>query len=228
MTIGADKGSDRPERENKGDGVCADDTRRSLVCLATFIPSQVLFFQYVYGQLSLLGQRVHDLERQLEGLSTTIEKQYRQYDEHMATLAACQRDTAKALNHELERYALHPAIEAVAALAEELFHLQDSARQLLDSGVGDDGAGPLTQEIGISGSVARERLANLDIRTIAPSAREQLDSKEHAVCAYNNTEDEDLHGQIGKLVTPGVVYRGKVLRQARVVVFRCETSGDQE
>jgi hypothetical protein len=186
----------------------------------------VLFCGHVYVQLSTVSQRLRDLERRLDRLGTSVEQQYRRHDQHVAILVACQRDTANVLNHELERHALYPAVEAVVALAAELSHLRDCASQLL--GGGGDGAGKLRAEIDISCSVAGEKLANLDVQRIAPAEGEQLDPKTHSVCGYVETADESFHGRISKLVTPGTVYRGTVLRQARVIVFRLKPSENQE
>jgi molecular chaperone GrpE (heat shock protein) len=66
----------------------------------------------------------------------------------------------------------------------------------------------------------REKLAQLDVQRITPAEGDQLEPKLHAVCGSIETPDEHLHGRIGQLVTPGIVYRGKVLQQARIVLFR--------
>jgi hypothetical protein len=145
----------------------------------------------------------------------------------VAILAACQRDTAGVLNHEIDRHAIHPAVETVVALAEELSHLKDCASRLPDGSAGGDGMDKLRTEIDISCTVAREKLANLDVQMIRPAEKEQLDAKVHSACGYIVTRDGELQGKISKLVTPGIAYRGKVLRQARVTVFRMKTSVDQ-
>lgn len=228
MTIPADKscGSAEPMRDVQGGPANVNQT--GLVCLTTYAPSAVLYWGHVYGQLGLLGQRIRDLEEQLHRLGTIVEQQYRRDGQHVAILAACQRDTAGVLNHEVDRHALHPAVEAVVALAEELSHLRDCARAILDGGVSGDDVDRLRAEFDISCTVAREKLANLDVQRITPAEGEELDTQLHAVCGYTETTDEGLHGRISKFVTPGIAYRGKVLGQARVTVFRMRRSGDQK
>ena len=228
MTIQNDRTNDSAELERDEHTVPADANQTSLVCLATYAPAVVLFSGYVYDQLHTLGEKVHVLEEQLDCLGTTIERQYRQHDEHVAILAACQRDTAAVLNHEIDRHALHPAVETVVALAEELSHLKDCASQLPEGGAGAEEMDRLRTEIDISCTVAREKLAHLDVQMITQAEGEQLDAKVHLACGYAATMDGDLQGKISKLVTPGIAYRGKVLRQARVTVFRVKNSADPQ
>jgi hypothetical protein len=228
MTIPADRSGGLAEPGRDGQGGSAGANRTSLVCLTTYAPGVVLFCGQVYVQLSLLSQRVQDLERRLDRLGTSVEQQGRQHDQHVAVLAACQRDTAGVLNHELEQHALHPAIEAVVALAAELSHLQGCASQLVDAAIGGDGVGKLQAEIDISCSVARERLAHLDVQRITPLEAEEFDPTEHVLCGCVETADESLHRKISKLVAPGIVYRGKVLRPARVLAFRVKTPTEHE
>jgi len=214
-----------------GPGVHAgptDANQTSLACLTTYAPATVLLCGHVYSQLGRLARHVQALEERLDGFGQIVEQLHRRSHKHMTLLAACQRDTAAVLNHELDRHALHPAIEAIVALAEELSHLKDCARQLLDGCAGREEVGKLRAEMDLSCTVARERLANLDIERIAPAEQEKLDARVHMVCGHVATADEDLHGRIHKLVTPGIAYRGKILRQARVLVFRLKSSGGQK
>ena len=227
MTIPAGKsgGSVEPARDVHGGP--ADLNQTGLACLTTHASGMVLLCAHVYGQLGVFGQRVQALEEQLHRLGTIVEQQYRRDGQHVAILAACQRDTAGVLNHEVDRHALHPAVEAVVALAEELLHVQNCAGELLDGGVSGDDVDKLRAEIEISCTVAMEKLANLDVQRITPAEGEELDTQLHVVCGYTETADEGLHGRISKLVTPGIAYRGEVLRQARVIVFRMRTSDGQ-
>jgi molecular chaperone GrpE (heat shock protein) len=221
MATHGDLSDNLPDREP---GDRAVDSRNSLTQLATFGPSAVLFYQYLYTQLGALSRQVCDMENRLGRLGTTVERQYRQYEQDVAMLAACQRDTAGALNRQIEKTALHPAVEAVVALAAELSHLQACAEGLPDGGTSDDAAGKLRQEIEICCTVADETLANINAKRIMPSPGEPLDPKEHAVCGYVETSEEGLLGKIGTVVTPGILYRGNVLRQARVTVLRLKTT----
>jgi len=228
MTLPKDNARSGIERRFKRTRGHAPGNRHRLTCLHTFFAALVLFLQFVYGQLDKLGRRVHQLENRLDRLGATVERQRRQCDEHFILLAACQQDTAKALNREIEQHALHPAIKAVGALAEELSRLEVCAIRLLGDGTDGGQAGELRNEIEISCGVAREKLAALDVQMITPAEGAELDAKHYEVCGSIQTADQDRHGRIGKLVTPGITYRGKVLRQARVLVFRFEASRNQQ
>jgi molecular chaperone GrpE (heat shock protein) len=224
MTIQAKRHNDLPEQEHGNDGERAGETPHSLACLSTFAPTTVLFHQLVYAQLGRLGERVQELEKRLEHLNTILQEQSRQYDEHVATLAACQKETADVLNHKLERHALYPAVEAVVALAAELSRLEGQARQLLPDSADGDQANKLLQELDISCRLAAEKLAHLDVAMITPDEKENFDPQAHTVCSFIETTDKRLHKRIAKIVTPGILYQGKVLRPARVSVFRLQTS----
>jgi hypothetical protein len=130
MAISSDKDRGLPESGREDCGGPADANQASLACLTTYAPGVVLLCGQVYGQLGEFGRRVQTLEEHLDQLRALVEQQYRRDGEHMALLAACQRDTASVVNHELERHALHPAVEAVVALAEELSHLKECASPL--------------------------------------------------------------------------------------------------
>jgi len=223
MTIPTDNTPTGESGRDKRSG----STDTSLACITMYAPSAVLFLGYVYSQLSRLDQRMQALEKHFSHIGAMVDRQNRRDEQHVTVLAACQRDTAKALDRALERHALHPAIEAAAALAEELSRLQDSASQRDEGGAGGDEVDELGAQIEISCTVARERLANLDVQRIAPAERAKLDAQMHMVCGYVETADENLHGRISRLLTPGIAYRGKVLRQARVTVFRRNPSGNQ-
>ncbi len=224
--------------EPRPDGPIAPSgaSQTSLACPATYAPSMVLFQQFIYGQLDMLGRRVHDLEKHLDRLAPIVEQQYRRCDDYLAILAACQRDTSNALNHELERRAIHPAIEAVVALAEELARARDCVR---DCAGGVDNESPGAAGIGggagsgmdlvrpvldISCGIAQEKLANLNVEMIAPAKGDALDAMQHTVCGCVDTPDESLCQKISSLVTAGFAYGGKVLRPARVIVFRMKAS----
>jgi len=86
----------------------------------------------------------------------------------MARLAACQAEAAKALNHDLEKHVLHPALEAVVALADELCRAQTCVQQIHDAGSSRGEVERLGSEIDLSCDIAREKLAHLDVQRIRP------------------------------------------------------------
>ena len=225
MTTVANKQNDsvKTTRDNRPDA-----NQTALACLTTYAPSAVLFEGYVYRQLKVLDKSIHELEKRLDRLDANIEQQYHRHGEYMSILAACQRDTASVLNREIDRHALHPAIETVVALSEELSHLKDYVSQMPNGSPDHENIEKIGGEIDLSCTVAQERLANLDVQIITADRGQELDARVHSACGSIVTVDRDLQGKISKLVTPGIAYRGKVLRQARVTVFRMKTSKKQQ
>lgn len=189
--------------------------RKGIVRLNTYPGILFLFFEQVYRKLGQLGTRVHNTERQLDGIHQSIKEQQCKENELVVTVAACQKDTADALNRKLERHLLHPAIETIAVLVEEINRLRDCGKQL------ENKFPSFVEEAEISSSLAEERLAHLDIQRLMPTVGDSLDTKKHAVCSYSETDVPHSHGQISSVISPGVLYRGQVLRSARVTVFRC-------
>lgn len=220
MDIDVDEYLSGRQEEFSEDVEYGNEDQHSLACLNTFAGSLILFLQYAYSQLNMLAERSRETEQRMDQLGTIVERLSNQYDRHVAALVNCQKETAGILNHELERHALNPAIEALVKLAKELTDLPERIGQST-GGVGTEKefAG-IQQEIDISCSIAREQLAHLDIEIIAPSQAQKFDKNAHTICGCVETADEHQHGKISKLVTPGIVYRGKVLHQARVSVFR--------
>ena len=206
---------DAMERERQ-----INEDQRSLACLNTFALSQVLYHQYVYGQLSALNQNSQEWKEQIARLNEIVERQGQSLEQCVTAVAACQKETASVLNREVERHTVKPAMETVVALAEELFHLRDLIEQFCpESGPYDD-LEQLKQESEVSCQVACGKLSYLDIERITPSTGDEFDPSVHAACGHVETSDSTLHSRIDKLITSGITHRGKVLRQAKVCVFR--------
>ena len=220
MVIDTDKHLELLDEALKEDEQNGGENQQSLVCLSTFAPSVVLYHQYVYGQLSLLNQNSQDLRKQIQHLNEIVQHQGQRCDQYVTIIANCQRDTAKVLNQELERHVLKPAVEAIVTLADELFHLDELVKHLCQGAVASDELEKLEQDVQISNQIARDKMTCLDIERITPSKGDSFEPQTHIISAHAETSDKALHGKIKQTITPGIVYRSKVLRQARVSVFR--------
>lgn len=191
----------------------------SLACLSTFAPSLVLDYQYLYCKIALLNESIQQLEQRVSSFSDILRYQDKVLSGCIDSLKECQQQTAKVLNHELERHALNPAIKTIVGLADELFRLNDIAERL------DQGAGAnaelqqLKDQLEISAYIARDKLAYLDIERIMPSKADDIDPKKHDIAGDTGTNDKCLHGKTSRLITPGIIYRGKILLPAKVSVF---------
>ena len=69
---------------------------------------------------------------------------------------------------------------------------------------------------------------DLDIEKITPKTGDNIDHQLHAAHGHTDTHDDFLHGKINQVFAPGIVYRGKVLRQAKVSMFRCCNVSDEQ
>ncbi len=135
----------------------------------------------------------------------------------------CQEQTAELANQALERHALYPAIMTVEQLADLLKQIAHDA-QLLD---GDqETAASITQpfmdSIHSAAKIAQSKIEQLEIVMICPTDLDELDSSLHEIVKAVATDDPDKNRKICQTVTPGISYRGKTLRTAKVAVYRFE------
>ncbi|MGD0572457.1 MAG: nucleotide exchange factor GrpE [Sedimentisphaerales bacterium] len=170
-----------------------------------------------YKLISRLLRRQHE---QFGELTASVQRQTIGFEQCLNTVKNCQEQTAKILNQEFDRHALNPAIESVVLLANELERLHGLAAQLIGDGLACAKVQKLIDDLAVSGQIAQDRLRYLDIEKIAPSLNDCFDPKLHTVCSYSDTDDSSRSGCISEMITAGIIYRGKVLRQARVSVFR--------
>lgn len=134
-------------------------------------------------------------------------------------VAACQQQTAGVLNHTLEKQSLYPAIECVAALAGEIGELCNTLKRA-DAQPVVEKVKLMEEELSVSLCLAQQKMSAMEIETLCPKTEELLDSNKHTVCGYQPTEDPGFHGKISQVVQEGVLYRGKILRSAKVLVYR--------
>lgn len=171
----------------------------------------------VYKLIHRLLRRQHD---QFGELAAVVQRQTTGYEQCLNTVRNCQEQTAKILNHEIERCAINPAIEGVVLLANELERIHGLAAQLIGDGQACAKVQKFIDDLVVSCQIAQDRLRYLDIEKIAPSLNDSFDPKLHTVCSYSDTDDPSCSGCVSEVITAGIIYRGKVLRPARVSIFR--------
>ena len=177
------------------------------------------------GQILVYGKaKLKPLCQRIDRLDETVSRLDQNYQHCVESLKACQQQTQQLLQQQLERHALHPAVEAVVVLAEELLRL-NTLQQNVDQATDVEAARKnLTDELNISAAIAMEKLALLEIQKIVPQIKDPFDRDRHNVCSLDPTSESDLAEKVQRVVTEGILYRGQVLRQARVVAYRyCET-----
>ena len=170
-------------------------------------------FETVRETLDQLKQRIQEQSKVLQGHG-------RHMQQALEIAASCQRQTSEYLNRTLERHLVNPAIRTVGTLAEELLRLSG---MVLDTGKEVSGCPaikPVIEAALVGQKVAEEELACVDIERICPSGGDEIDAARHEVYGTVDTDDGQLHGKIAELITPGLSFRGEVLRQAKVTVYR--------
>jgi len=140
-------------------------------------------------------------------------------DEYLRIVAECQKQTAALAGNELERHALNPAIETVFILT---IALQDLGAQsaALNKSQTCPFVSSILHSIAEAVKLANDKCEYLDIVKIEPKELDDLDPQQHEIIKTVRTRERDKHRKIQASLIPGLLYRGKVLRQARVCIYR--------
>ena len=184
------------------------------------LPYRRPFDAYLARRFRYCKRVLKEIYRQLQHQSNTIAQQWCQLQECIKTTENCRQENAKILNHELERHTLNPAIETVVQLYDEIISLKNLAEKFKHEAKDCPAIVPLLRALQISADIAEDKLAYLGIERLTPAESDELDPIKHNACHAVQTNSEELHRKVSQLLSPGLIYRGKVLRQARVSVFR--------
>jgi len=171
------------------------------------------FFAAMNTRLARQNKKVSKALAARDDYSATLEKCF-------DTVADCQRQTADFANKALERHALHPSILAVDLLSSTICQLAQQADALKNSQELDPQIMSLIESISSAAELAESKKASLDIQSIQPAEMEELDKDMHNIVDTVNTDDESKHKKIQQTLTAGLIYRGKVLREAKVSAYR--------
>ncbi|HUU91691.1 MAG TPA: nucleotide exchange factor GrpE [Phycisphaerae bacterium] len=161
------------------------------------------------------------LQAELAAMRSAMEQCAKMSREAVETAARCQRDTAALQNRELQRHALHPAVRAAGAMAEELFRLAVLARSARAVVTGCPISDPMIEAALVAEQVAEDHLAGLEAERIMPEAGADLDPGRHKISGTQFTDNPAQHATVASIVSSGLTYRGEVLKRARVLVFQC-------
>jgi hypothetical protein len=135
-------------------------------------------------------------------------------------VAACQKQTAEFANHVLERHALHPAVETVDVLATLIGQLNEQANALVEAGTHCPMFEPLLDAIAEAAKMAQAKREYLDMQSLCPAPLDELNVDNHEIRQAVCTDDPDKHKRVERTLVPGLIYRGTVLRRAKVSVHR--------
>ncbi len=144
----------------------------------------------------------------------------KKYQNSLTIITECQKETSSLANNKLENHLLYPAIEAVAALAEQIQNLYEHISSLPETERFCPFVRPIISIIEQASKIAKDKLQHLDISSIEPKELSDLESDKHDVKKAVPTNDIEKHRKIERTLVPGLIYKGKVLRQAKVSVYR--------
>ncbi len=160
------------------------------------------------------------LNKRISRLLEAHEKNERELQSHLAIVADCQKETARCANHELERHALYPAVEAVFMLTCLFQELGKQWDELITSQEHCPLMGSLVNSIAEAAKLANDKCEYLGIQAICPRELDDFDPKQHDIKQVGPTDDSAKHKKIERTLVPGLTYRGKVLQPAKVSVYR--------
>lgn len=201
--------------------------RRKSVLLIV-LPYRMFISGYLARRSKYFKRVLKEIRGQLQQQSESIAQQWCQLQECVKLVEKSRQETAKILNHDLERHTLIPAIETVVRLYDEIIGLKIIAEKTGQEAKDFPAFKQLVRALQISARTAEDQIACLGIETIAPSDGDELDAQKHLAYHPVDTNRKELHGRVSQLFSPGLMYRGKVLRQARVSVFRYRSEKDIE
>jgi len=161
-----------------------------------------------------------ELCSQLQKIAGDNQELARRLQDYLEIVAECQKETAKLANNTLEHYVLYPVIETLDLITAHIVELRREANSL----VGADAHCPLLKPVLSSitniTKLAQAKREYLGMQTICPQHLDELDPEKHDVRQVVEADDAGKHRKIQRTITPGLIYHGKVLRQAKVSVYR--------
>jgi len=174
----------------------------------------------VQALYELIESTKKELSCQHQKIAGDNQELTKRLQDYLKIVAECQKETAKLANNTVERYALHPAIEALDLMTFQIVELRREANSLAGAGAHCPLVESLFDSITNIAKLAQTKREHLDMQAICPQHLDELDPEKHDIRQVVETDDAGKHRKIEKTITPGLIYHGKVLRQARVSVYR--------
>jgi len=180
----------------------------------------------VSATLDGIKEYCHSHSNQLQQIKESLLKvlecchnQNNQVD-YLRIVADCQKQMAEFANNALERHALNPAIETVFILTNLIQELRKQSVALMDKQASCPLFTSILNSIEQAANLANAKCQSLEIEKIAPAELEDFDAQRHEIVQTAITKDSSIHKKIEQTLVPGLIYRGKVLRQAKVSIYR--------
>ena len=148
------------------------------------------------------------------------QKQADNLERYWQIAADCQKQTAAFANNQFEKNALYPAIETVDSLTRLIDQIHNQTTNMSEAQIQCPLFKDITSSIAQAAQVAQAKRQYLDIESIEPDELDDFDPNKHEIIQVVVTNDNSKHKKIKQTLVPGLIYRGKVLRPAKVSVYR--------
>jgi molecular chaperone GrpE (heat shock protein) len=217
-------GKDKHPKEDYTPSEHCEDRSDNMGDYSEEYPIDDLDFGFVESDMQNLSDVVEnakkELSLQLQKIAQDNQGLVGKLEGYLKIMAECQKETANLANKILERYALHPAIEAIDLMTSQIVELRREANSL----AGADAHCPLVKSLFNSitniTKLAQAKREYLGMQAICPENLDELEPERHDVRQIIETDEAGKHRKIENTLTPGLIYHGKVLRQAKVSVYR--------
>jgi len=174
----------------------------------------------VHKTCALIKDRLEQFNDSFLHLLKEQQNQSGNLERYWQIVADCQKQTAAFANNQFEKNALHPAIETVDSLTLLIEQIHDQTTKLSEAQIQCPLFKAILSSIVQAAQVAHAKRQYLDIESIEPDELDDFDPNKHEIMQAVVTDDNSQHKKIKETLVPGLIYRGKVLRQAKVSIYR--------
>ena len=184
------------------------------------VPFAFINFEKACTFFESIKNRFEQLE---DGILASVDEQKQRTDsleKYFQIVADCQKQTAAFANNQYEMHALHPAIESIDTLSRLIQQIYQQTTNLSEAQNQCPLFGTIINSISQASQIAKAKCQFLDIEPIEPEEFGDFEPDKHEIKDAVNTDDNSKHKKIKKTLVPGLIYRGIVLRQAKVSVYR--------
>lgn len=164
--------------------------------------------------------KTDERHNQILNLIKLYENEIDSRKKYIEITAECQRTTAECANNQIERLMLNPAIETIFLLSTTLRQLHEQSQDLLRNQDFCPLIKSIINSIAEASKIAQSKCQYLGIEEISPVEFDDFNPHEHEIKQSVETNDDNKHKKIKQTLKPGTKYRGKILHQAMVSVYR--------
>ena len=174
----------------------------------------------IYDFLNKLNSRLIRQDKKLSDIKESRKKEYTELQTYFQIVSECQKKTAELLNHNLEKHSLFPAILTIEMLSNLICSSTIQAESLVEGENENPKLNKLIENLRDIGRIAVLKKEQLGLLEICPKEFENFNKEQHEIVKAFETEDKNQHKKICQTISAGLIYHDKILRQAKVTVYR--------